>query len=573
MKSQISLKLNQTPTAISDCQLVIELNAPGRGFVTALTTENCVGQLAQIDLGYNDSVYRYFTGFVERATPAENGAQRLFIRELTGIFWRLFPCSHQHPTLQQVIDTLSEQAGLTFHLPEASYTQTPIPHFQHAGNGLQLLNNLGKSFSIPNYTWYQYPDGAIYVGSLDDSPYATTEIAIPNDFATRFEGGNTQTFPLIPAIRPGMTINDKTVTKISVNNDEMTLTWSSLSIQNNDAQKPAEQRQIERFFPEIANKLHVPRLAQVTAPTDTAQLGDVSDPFRPRFAVNVQLLDENGEPAKDTPEYAAVPLPVTMASDEGGFFQYPAPGSLVEIGFADGRPDKPLIRQTLQDGLSLPDIKPGEQLQQQRAGVSQRVTQDGSWQRETDQTIQETSASRIVTSDSETRTTSARTATINGNDSTTTIGTTTLLSGAILQISDGDFSQATNTNFVTKVAKNRTDDIGQNLNLSIGENLNLSINQDLHATILGKLDEMIEGVRKSQAAEHQMIGGSFYLGTAGINLLTLFIDSWVMNRQLFKLLGEHTHSNTGAPTNNGEIMGVLSQTDQLMEKYKPLIKE
>lgn len=571
MKSQISLKLNQTPTAISDCQLVIELNAPGRGFVTALTTENCVGQLALIDLGYNDSVYRYFTGFVERATPAENGAQRLFIRELTGIFWQLFPCSHQHPTLQHVIDTLSEQAGLTFHLPEASYTQTPIPHFQHAGNGLQLLNNLGKSFSIPNYIWYQYPDGAIYVGSLDDSPYATTEIAIPNDFATRFEGGNTQTFPLIPAIRPGMTINDKTVTKISVNNDEMTLTWSSLSIQNNDAQKPAEQRQIERFFPEIANKLHVPRLAQVTAPTDTAQLGDVSDPFRPRFAVNVQLLDENGEPAKDTPEYAAVPLPVTMASDEGGFFQYPAPGSLVEIGFADGRPDKPLIRQTLQDGLSLPDIKPGEQLQQQRAGVSQRVTQDGSWQRETDQTIQETSASRIVTSDSETRTTSERTTTIQCNDTVTVMGTSSLMAGAIVQIADGDLSQATNANALNKISKNRTDDVGQNLNITVGQQHKIDVGQNQEISIGGQLNEKITGMRKSLAAAHEMVGSSFHLGTADVNVLTLMTDMLDTIDQLAQFTAEHSHSNTGTPTNSGSIQGISAKAKQLTDKYKPLI--
>ena len=565
MKSQISLKINQQPIAISDCQLVIELNVPGRGFITALTTEPCVGQLVEIDLGYNASIYRYFTGFVERATPAENGAQRLFIRELTGIFWRSFPCSHQHPTLKQVIDTLSEQAGLTFIVPDTGYAKTPISHFQHEGDGLQLLNNLGRAFSIPDYTWFQYPDGSVYVGSHDDSRYATTEIAIPDDFATRFEAGNTRTFPLIPAIRPGMRINGNTLTKIHVINDEMTLTWLF-------TEKTAEQRQIERFFPELASKLHVPRIAQVTAPTDSAQLGDVSDPFRPRFAVNVQLLDEDGQPAKETPEYAAVPLPVTMASDEGGFFQYPAPGSRVEIGFVEGRPDKPVIRQTLQDGLSLPDIKPGEQLQQQRAGVSQRVTQEGSWQRETDQTIQEASASRIVTSDSETRTTSTRTTTINGNDSTTTIGTTTLLSGAILHVADGDFSQATNANFVTKIAKNRTDDIGQNLNLSIGENLNLSIKQNQSSTIQGKLDEIITGVRKSQAAAHEMVGSSFHLGTAEINVLTLLTDTLNIVEQLARFTAEHTHSNTGAPTNSEVIGGISAQANQLTEKYKPIIK-
>ncbi|WP_438872170.1 hypothetical protein [Providencia hangzhouensis] len=563
MKSVVNVKINHQPVAIADCQLVLELNTAGRGFVTILTTENCLGQLIELDFGYNDSVYRYFTGFVERATPAENGAQRLFIRECTAIFERAFPCSLQHPTLQHVIDALSEQSGLNFALPHADYVNTPIPYFQHAGSGFQCLNTLGRAFSIPNYTWYQYPDGTIYVGSHADTRYAQTQIDIPNDFSSRFEAGNTQYFPLIPAIRPGMVVNGQCVTKISVNNDEMALTWTPRDKNGNPAQKPIEQRQIERLFPELASKLHVPRLAKVISPADIAVLGDVSDPFRPRFAVNVQLLDENGQPAADTPEYAAVPLPVTMASHEGGFFQYPPEGAIVEIGFADGRPDKPVIRQTLQEGLSLPDIKPGEQLQQQRAGVSQRVTTDGSWQRETDQTIQETSASRIVTSDREKRTTTQRTTTVNGNDDHTVIGTHTLLSGAIVQVADGDYCIATNANVITKIAQNRTDDIGQNHTTTVGQNQ--------ETTIGGVLNEKISGIRKSLAATHEMIGGSFHLGNAETNLLTLMTDMLDTIDTLAKLTAEHTHSNTGTPTNASAIQGVSSTTKSLNKKYHPLI--
>ncbi|HIC5960212.1 TPA: phage baseplate assembly protein V, partial [Salmonella enterica subsp. enterica serovar Infantis] len=116
-----------------------------------------------------------------------------------------------------------------------------------------------------------------------------------------------------------------------------------------------------------------------------------ADPFRPRYAVDVQLLDADGNPDNQTPVYSAVPLPVPMAGNDSGMFQFPPEGTLVEVAFTGGRPDKPFIRQTLPDGTSLPDIKPGEQLQQQRAEVSQRVTQAGDWVRQTDQTISETS--------------------------------------------------------------------------------------------------------------------------------------------------------------------------------------
>ena len=104
-----------------------------------------------------------------------------------------------------------------------------------------------------------------------------------------------------------------------------------------------------------------------------------------------------------TPVYSAVPLPVPMAGNDSGMFQFPPEGTLVEVAFTGGRPDKPFIRQTLPDGTSLPDVKPGEQLQQQRAEVSQRVTQAGDWVRQTDQTISETSMARTVKADTERR--------------------------------------------------------------------------------------------------------------------------------------------------------------------------
>lgn len=65
-------------------------------------------------------------------------------------------------------------------------------------------------------------------------------------------------------------------------------------------------------------------------------------------------------PDNQTPVYSAVPLPAAMAGNDSGMFQFPPEGTLVEVAFTGGRPDKPFIRQTLPDGASLPDIKPDE---------------------------------------------------------------------------------------------------------------------------------------------------------------------------------------------------------------------
>lgn len=304
-------------------------------------------------------------------------------------------------------------------------------------------------------------------------------------------------------------------------------------------------------------------LARVMSPTDTAELGDVSDPFRPRYAVNVQLLDENGTAAPGVQEYNAVPLPVPMAGTEGGMFQFPPEGTLVEIGFADGRPDKPVIHQTLPDGVSLPAIKPGEQLQQQRAGVSQRVTVEGSWQRDTDQAIEETSSRRSVTSDEEKRTTTTRNTMVKANDSTTVLGTKTLMAGQVVQLAEGDYSIGTSANMVTKVSKNKTDDIGQNQNTKIGQNLT--------ADVGGALTEKIAGIRRSVAAAQELIAPTIRLGSEEVNVLTLLTDTLDVLHQLAQQTAQHTHSNTGTPTNRDAITSTANKTQALTQKYGPFI--
>lgn len=87
-------------------------------------------------------------------------------------------------------------------------------------------------------------------------------------------------------------------------------------------------------------------------------------------------------------------------------------GTLVEVGFTGGRPDKSFVRQ------AMPDVKPGEQLQQQRAEVSQRVTQAGDGERQTDQSIRETSMSREVKADTEKHELVSRETTVKATDRT-----------------------------------------------------------------------------------------------------------------------------------------------------------
>lgn len=147
---------------------------------------------------------------------------------------------------------------------------------------------------------------------------------------------------------------------------------------------------ILRLFPELTAGLHLPRWGRVVdlpeLPTEAGERN--SDAFYPRWAVDVQLLDENGSDTKDK-VLQAVALPLPGAGDKSGTMHPPAPGAIVEIGWAFGRADKPFIRTVLPFGWNLPAIAKGEQRTQTREGVYRYIDATGNIEDKTDQNLQQ----------------------------------------------------------------------------------------------------------------------------------------------------------------------------------------
>ena len=77
------------------------------------------------------------------------------------------------------------------------------------------------------------------------------------------------------------------------------------------------------------------------------------------------------------PLFHAVPLPVQSAGLERGMYGFPEPGTIVELAFAYGLPDRPFIRRVLGEGASLPPVEPGELVHQAAPGVYQRADSAG----------------------------------------------------------------------------------------------------------------------------------------------------------------------------------------------------
>lgn len=146
-------------------------------------------------------------------------------------------------------------------------------------------------------------------------------------------------------------------------------------------------RIIRREFPELTNKLHLPHWGRVVAfPELPTEEEKTSDAFYPRYAANIQLLNEHGEDS-DIAILEAVPLPLPGVGDNAGRLEPPAINAIVEIAFAYGRADKPFIRTVLPFGWDLPAIKEGEVRTQTKAGVYQHIDQDGNFDNQTDQSM------------------------------------------------------------------------------------------------------------------------------------------------------------------------------------------
>lgn len=343
----------------------------------------------RFDIGYKEQPNVWFEGYIEKVQPAPNGFQKIVVKEYAGILSHRWTISIEHPSIEQILERLTEQTGLIFLLPDADYSRKIIPNFVHDGDGYQALNAIGRAFEIDDFCWYQDLDQRVFVGSYKDSRFYNKNVEVPAHFSIK-QLANSISFVPFPMIRPGHVVNGYRITRLDLIDDEMTAHWKA-----SEKEVSPSQREILDLFPELTAGYHLPRFGRVEAVRDNANVGQVADPFRPRYAIDIQLINENMQPDLSVPVYRSVPMPVHMSGSESGLLAYPLEGTIVEIAFAYGRSDLPLIRGIYGRDYALPEIAPGEQLQQQREEVSRRIDAAGNITDKTDQTLTTESFERV----------------------------------------------------------------------------------------------------------------------------------------------------------------------------------
>ena len=310
------------------------------------------------------------------------------------------------------------------------------------------------------------------------------------------------------------------------------------------------QRTVERRFPELTGGYHLPRFGRVVAVPDAPEAQGLCDDFRPRFAVDVEVLLPSGEPDPALPILQSLPLPVPNGGQEAGMFGFPEEGTTVVVGFAYGLPHKPFIQQILAHGLSLPRVPKGDQVWQHSEACQQRVDADGNWLRQTDGKIRDQAVEREVEALDNTERYQSSTVEVDDH-STETVGGIKKVEalGALKLLSGGSASLAA------------VDDLHQ----ATGRDLNLVVGQKHNAMVGGDMQELIIGMRRSIARQT-------WVGSEAVNVLQVLCDLIDLVQAMNTQLASHTHvpGPAPSPSDAANFSANATSAAMLAGKLKPI---
>lgn len=310
----------------------------------------------------------------------------------------------------------------------------------------------------------------------------------------------------------------------------------------------AIRRSVERQFPELSGGYHLPRYARVAGVADAPAGAGICDDFRPRFAVDLELLGPDDEPDPDLPMLAGVPLPMPMGGDEMGFFGFPGEGTRVVVCFAYGMPSKPYVQTILPHGLSLPKVPKGDLVWQHSDAAQQRVDADGNWLRQTDGRIRDQSIERDVESLTNTEHHQSSTVEVDDHSTESVGGIKTIEAiGALKLLSGGSASLAA------------LDD----LHLASGRDINQVVGQKLNLAVGGELQERIKGARRS-------IAPKTWLGSESVNVLQVLCDLIDLVTEMNGQIAAHVHGSGPAPTNAAAFTTNAGTGLELNGQLKPI---
>jgi len=277
----------------------------------------------------------------------------------------------------------------------------------------------------------------------------------------------------------------------------------------------------------------LPRFARVVGIADAPADPAMCDDFRPRYAIDIEVLTPDGEADPNMPVLSGVPLPLPSGGDEMGMFAFPQEGTRVVVSFAYGLPSCPYIQSILPHGLSLPKVPNGDQVLQHSDAVQQRVDADGNWLRLTDGKIRDHAIEREVEAlgNSEKYQSHAQdvkhhsTETVGGTKKIEALGAMKLASAGTASFAAlDDMHQAT----------------GRDLNQVVGKKLNVAVGGDMAERIAGLRESITQGSQRLQAPKN-------WIGSGNVNLFQVVVDLLDLVQEMNMQIAAHVHPKVGEP--------------------------
>lgn len=216
----------QPVTNIVSENVKLGLFSTGRATFTIIANAEPNG-IVELHIGYNTTqLTPYFLGVIESKHFA-NGRWFLTCREILGALSTPVSIAIRFATAKTVLNKLSE-IGIKFVTPNAEYFNQKAPCFYHHGTGITVLQQLGKVYNIKDYIFQQRSDGQVYVGSWHDSGWATSPINNFSEHPLSVKNSSTGEIIAIPNLRPGIKLNGRYITEVTLSGNKQTINWSKV---------------------------------------------------------------------------------------------------------------------------------------------------------------------------------------------------------------------------------------------------------------------------------------------------------------------------------------------------------
>lgn len=230
MRFQQSLFIDGQEYQIIENNVFLELSSIGRAVFTIKSESKPPRGVIFYDCGYTDgNYYRFFVGLVREIVKRDTRSWVIHCREISLALQLNCPISLRNCTLLDVLADISKTTRLNVSTKEsADYATKLVPRFANTGNALHAIRLIGSVFDIEDVVWYQTKDGNIWIGDYQDSEWAKKQdITIPDKFFIKQQGSNMATLPAMPALRPGVRLNDFRLTEVNLQENEVHLKWNS----------------------------------------------------------------------------------------------------------------------------------------------------------------------------------------------------------------------------------------------------------------------------------------------------------------------------------------------------------